>query len=317
MSYRRLGRFNKKAPTTVRPPYIIFNPHDLNEEEEYPLLNPPSVSEFFGRPNETFIQIAAIDPGIKNCGIRIERRWSGGTVETVMLARINFLVGDEISDTSYYRNSIRILRPYIPYLEMSQYIIMESQLPINYDMVRMSTHLISFLMMNLENKGCRPMICEVDTYFKSRILKAPPKMTKPELKKWCRDYAIKLLEERGDLSTRDVIISAGKQDDISDCVCYCEGWWKALTEGIQQIKSPLGFTSFENEENKVKLLSVPKPETKKKVKVEELVLPSLPKEKKTRKAKVEEVILPSLPEEPKEKKPRKSKKDKEISFDKI
>ena len=143
-----------------------------------------------------------------------------------------------------------------------QYILIESQLPINYDMVRMSTHIISFLMMNLENKGCKPMICEVDAYFKSRILNAPKKMTKPELKKWCREYALELLQKRGDTVAYDSMVKAGKQDDMGDVVCYCEGWWKALNEGIQPVKPPIGGFSMEKEA--VPVLSVAKPEIKKK-----------------------------------------------------
>jgi len=235
MAYRRLGRFNKR-PTQVKNPYMIFNPHDT---DDYPLYNSKSVSAFYGRPDETFIQIMAIDPGIKNCGMRIERRWSSGHVETVLLARINFLQSDEPpTDTIYYSNSIKILKKYVPIMELCQYIIIESQLPINYDMVRMSTHIISFLMCNLANKGCRPMICEVDCYFKSRILNAPPKMSKPELKKWCRNYALKLLDDRKDTEATGLIRGQNKADDMGDVVCYCEGWYKALTEGLHTIKAP-------------------------------------------------------------------------------
>jgi hypothetical protein len=235
MSYRRLGRFNKKGPTNVKAPYMVFNPHD----GEFPLMNDKSVSAFYGRPDETFVQIAAIDPGIKNCGVCIERRWSSGHVETVMLARINFLVGDlPTADTIYYTYSIRELRKYLPVLELCQYILIESQLPVNYDMVRMSSHLITFLMMSLENKGCKPMICEVDAYFKSRILNAPPKLKKPELKKWCRDYMLERYKERGDELSHNLLKSAKKFDEISDTACYIEGWWKAINEGIQTIKKP-------------------------------------------------------------------------------
>lgn len=235
MSYRRLGRFNKKAPTSVKTPYTIFSPHD----GEFPLYNEPYVSDFYGRSGETFCQIMAIDPGIKNCGICIQRFWSSGAIETVMLTRINFLISDlAATDTIYYTNCIRILRQFVPIMELCQYIIIESQLPINYDMVRMSTHIISFLMMSLENKGCKPMICEVDAYFKSRIFKAPPKMTKPELKKWCAEYAMKLLQEQGDTETYNVIAKASKKDDLADSWLYVRGWHMALKDGIQTIKSP-------------------------------------------------------------------------------
>jgi hypothetical protein len=236
MAYRRLSRFNQnKRPTQVKNPYMSFTCHD----GEYPLFNSPAVSEFYKRPNETFIQIMAIDPGIKNCGIRIERRWSSGVVETVMLARLNFLVSDEPpSDTVYYTNCIKVLRNYLPIMELCQYILIESQLPINYDMVRMSSHIISYLMSQLANKGCRPLIFEVDTYFKSRILNAPPKMSKPELKKWCRNYALKILEDRKDTETYNLVKSVKKFDDVSDVLCYCEGFYKALTEGMHTIRMP-------------------------------------------------------------------------------
>lgn len=291
MSYRRLARFNKNNLTQVKNAYAVFNPH----EGDFPLPNPPAVSAFYGRPDETFVQIMAIDPGIKNCGVRIERRWSSGVVETVMLARINFLVCNDTPthDTVYYTNCIKILREYLPIMQLCQYIIIESQLPINYDMVRMSTHIISFLMIHLENKGCKPMICEVDAYFKSRILNAPPKMAKPELKKWCRDYALALLEKRGDMVAHDAIVKAGKQDDISDCVCYCEGWWKAINEGVQSIKAPVGGLTIEKVP--VEVLPIPKVEKKTRTKTEAPKVskpkadtsmePSVPKVKLTRRKK--------------------------------
>lgn len=236
MAYRRLGRFNKKAPTAVKAPYMIFSCHD--DDLESPIYNSLEVSKFYGRPDETFIQIMAIDPGIKNCGVRIERRWSSGHVETVMLAKLNFLISEAPTNTIYYTNAIKVLRTYLPIMELCQYILIESQLPINYDMVRMSSHIISFLMSQLANKGCRPLIYEVDTYFKSRILNAPPKMAKPELKKWCWEYALRILKERNDTEAYNAIKNAGKQDDMGDCVCYCEGFYKAITEGVHSIKTP-------------------------------------------------------------------------------
>jgi hypothetical protein len=233
--YRRLARFNKKGPTHVKAPYMTFAPHT----GEFPLYNDESVSEFYGRPGETFTQIMAIDPGIKNCGICIQRFWSSGYVEVVMLARINFLIGDTpTSDTVYYTNALKVLKQLVPIMSISQYILIESQLPINYDMVRMSSHIISFLMSSLEDNRCKPIICEVDAYFKSRIFNAPPKMKKPELKKWCWEYAMQILKDRNDMKSHDLIHKSGKKDDLSDAFLYCIGWYKAMNEGIQTIKKP-------------------------------------------------------------------------------
>lgn len=236
MAYRRLGRFNKKAPTQVKTPYMVFSCHD----GDFPLMNPPSVYEFYKRPTETFVQMAAIDIGIKNTSIAMERRWSSGHIDVIMLVNIDFTEGkeEEKTDTIYYTNAIKILKQYLPYFEMCQYIIVESQLPINYDAVRMSQHIITFLMGNLANKGCKPMICEVDTYFKSRIFDAPKKMKKPELKKWCIQYALNFLEKRGDKATIEMIKASKKKDDLCDTLCYCEGWYLAMEEGIKRIKLP-------------------------------------------------------------------------------
>ncbi len=235
MAYRRLGRFNK-APTQVKTPYMVFSCHD----GDFPLNHPPEICTKLNHHGDELLQICAIDVGIRNCGIRIERRWKkADKVETLMLARIDFTKGArEQTNTVYYSHSVDILTPYLPHFEMCQYILVESQLPINYDAVRMSQHLITFLMMNVANKGVKPMICEIDTYFKSRIFDAPKKMKKPELKKWCRDKALEVLKDRGDMVAYNAMIAAGKQDDMGDVVMYCEGWVLALEEGIQPIVKP-------------------------------------------------------------------------------
>jgi hypothetical protein len=237
MAYRRLGRFNKAAPTQVKTPYMIFSCHD---DDNFPLAHIQPTCAYFNKPDDSFIQICAIDVGIRNCGIRIERRWEkANIVETVMLARIDFVKSEKVAtNTIYYSNSIEILKNYLPHFEMCQYILIESQLPINYDAVRMSQHIITFLMANLANKGVKPMICEIDTYFKSRIFNAPKKMKKPELKKWCRDRALELLQKRGDTEAYNAMVAAGKQDDMGDVVMYCEGWALAMKDGIQPIKNP-------------------------------------------------------------------------------
>jgi hypothetical protein len=156
MAYRRLGRFNKAAPTQVKTPYMVFSCHD---DDNFPLAHIQPTCAYFNKPDDSFIQICAIDVGIRNCGIRIERRWEkANIVETVMLARIDFVKSEKVAtNTIYYSNSIEILKGYLPHFEMCQYILIESQLPINYDAVRMSQHIITFLMANLANKGVKPM----------------------------------------------------------------------------------------------------------------------------------------------------------------
>lgn len=229
---KRLSRFNKNQPTQAKCPYIIFNPHldkpALSSTDLYPNTNP-------------YIQLASIDPGIKNCCIRIERRtFDNGImkVQTLIQIKIDFTLTNSNPDinigldTIYYINCLSILEPYIPFFITSQYILIESQLPINYDMVRMSQHLITFLMMSVKNKGLKPLIVEIDSRFKSRIFGAPPKMTKPQLKKWAWEYAVSILKARGDNETANMILTCGKKDDHGDVICYTEAWWIILNAGV-------------------------------------------------------------------------------------
>ena len=235
MSYRRLKRFNKKAPTSEKPPYIIFNPHTLE-----PLLPSESVNKDYH-----VTTVATLDPGIKNCGIRIatldhETR----QVKTCIQIKCDFTheslnkkenLG---SDTSYYVNTFRVLDPYIEYFRWCHYIVVESQMAINYDLVRMAQNIITYLMLRVENMGFRPLIIEIDNHLKSRMLNAPPKMKKPQLKKWCKERAIKELEARGDNATTDMIRKAPKGDDHGDTVCYEIVWFMMLSQGFNRPPLP-------------------------------------------------------------------------------
>lgn len=227
--YKRLSRFNKSQPTCATCPYIIFNSHTL----------PPGISSMslYGIP---WIQITAIDPGIRNCGIRVERRTFTGNImkiDTLLQIRVDFTV-DQTEDTNigrdtiYYNHVIKVLEQYKQYFITSQYIIIESQLPINYDLVRISQHLITSMMILTRDQGLRPLIIELDPRFKSRLFGAPQKMTKPQLKKWAWETAVKILQNRGDNETANMILSCSKKDDHGDVICYTEAWWNILVNGF-------------------------------------------------------------------------------------
>lgn len=228
--YRRAARYNKNAPTSAKAPYLIFNPHEgeapLNSKKLYPTYEP-------------WVQITAIDPGIKNCAIHVIRRTKSET-KTLMLNKFNFTISshDESTiglDTMYYTRVIEYFGQYINYFTTSQYIIIESQLPINYDMVRLCQHIITFLLLYVKNQGLKPLIVEIDPKFKSKLFGAPPKMTYAELKKWAWENAVKILNARGDSQTAKVITDSGKKDDYGDVICYTEAWWLVLSQGIYSI----------------------------------------------------------------------------------
>jgi hypothetical protein len=242
---RHIVRYNYKAPTTHKQPYTIFNPHDgpapwgLKTIIESALS--PSAAGSPQNQIESYIYIMSVDPGIRNCGVRIEQRRLVNDilvhVNTIMMVRINFNENDplehtdpetQVFQTAYYTRSTNILDNYLPYIIQCQYILIESQLPINYSMVRMSQHLITYLSIRVKNTGNRPLIIEIDPHLKSRLLNAPTKMSKPQLKKWCRQKALDILFARNDMAGHDAIIKAGKGDDMGDTVCQCEAWWVIL-----------------------------------------------------------------------------------------
>lgn len=229
--YGRLARFNKKAPTTVKLPYITFNPH---------ILKPLVSSKEFGTSN--FLVGVFVDPGIKNCAIRIAHYDLDTGAKTTRL-QLNFdfthesLTTEFVTtgygiDTIYYTNVSKALDEYSELFRWAHYIVIESQLPINYDLVRMSQHITTYLMMTVKDKGFRPLIIEIDPKLKSRMLGAPPKMTKPQLKVWCKNKAVAILRERGDTVTADMIEKVRKGDDHGDTVCYEEIWWMILRDGL-------------------------------------------------------------------------------------
>jgi hypothetical protein len=234
--YRRAARFNKKSPTDVKMPYSVFNPHSLT-----PCL----------QTDPTKIITTCIDPGIKNCAIRTAiHDTSTGKSQTILFFHSDFthqIHGKETVSTSetkiggeteYYSKVFSVFDPYIPFFIQSQYIGIESQLPINYDLVRMAQHLITYLMMVTRDKGNRPLILELSPKLKSSMLGAPPKLTKPQLKKWATEKGCSLLRADGEESIAAFIESQTKKDDYGDVVCYEKCLVLLSTVGLCQLPKP-------------------------------------------------------------------------------
>ncbi len=228
--YRRAARYNKKAPTSAKAPYLIFNPHDSNAPLSSKILYPNV---------EPWVQITAIDPGIKNCAIHVIRR-TKSEIKTLMLNKFNFTISSHEEstiglDTMYYSRVIEYFSQYMNYFTTSQYIIIESQLPINYDMVRLCQHIITFLMLYTKNQGLKPLIVEIDPKFKSKLFGAPSHLVYADLKKWAWENAVRILQSRNDNETANMILNSTKKDDYGDVICYTEAWWIVLSQGIYPI----------------------------------------------------------------------------------
>ena len=201
MAYRRLHKLTEEKHN----PWVIFNPHTLS-----PLL-----------PMHDSMTICTIDPGIKNCAIRIAKR-TGDQVSTILQDKVEF---KSYTDTITYFGSIK------DHLLNCHYIIVESQLRVNYDLIRMGQHIQSTLMVLVQNQGLRPLIIEVDPKLKSSYLGAPKFKSKKDLKKWASQMAISILESRSDSGTLKIITGAKKQDDHGDVICMEMMFWSILASG--------------------------------------------------------------------------------------
>jgi hypothetical protein len=253
--FRRSNRFNKfkkaKSETEKDPLkfYSIFNPHTL----EAPIMP----------KNAKWIQVAAIDPAIKNLGIRVERWYPDNTIETIEYSHTDLTIPFYKNNVSnlgqenfYYTNSCHILKDICKnYLEDCHYIVIESQLSFAYDNVRIQSHITCALCIFLKNIGNRPLIIEMDPKLKTRLLGAPPMKDKKQIKQWAIDKACEFFTEEGDMESLQFIKDLSKirkSDDIADAKCYLKALEILYESGtlpkINKRKQKIIFDNDEDDE---------------------------------------------------------------------
>ena len=217
MAYNRYKRFaaNKKLGN-LKPPFCEFNPHD--KEYDSPVMRTDNML------------ITSIDPGIVNCGVYVScHNTKKKTHESLFLSRLSFN-----KENNHYEESIRQLNELekkYKYFSNSHYIVIESQMTISYDNTRMCQHLITYFMSTLRNQGSRPIIIEITSQAKTKLLECPRGLSKYQYKKWCVQKAIKYLEERENDKEEpfvDKIKSSKKKDEYGDTICQYYAWMKIL-----------------------------------------------------------------------------------------
>lgn len=200
----RLSRFNRNSK--VKSNINLFNSHE---------------GETCLGSIDSDLYICAIDPGIRNLCLRISKYNRATEKSTsIVFDKIDLIEAkDEGRSIDYYGRMFNHLDKYKHLLINCQYIGVEAQLPINYDMVRMGQHIITYLMCLVRNLGCKPLIFEIDPKLKSKMLLAP-KMNKAELKIWSRDMAVMFLRNDGEVKAADILEKLPKGDDYGDVICY-------------------------------------------------------------------------------------------------
>ena len=156
--YRRSARFGKRTNKSKegKDPlkfYSIFNPHT----GKAPLKT----------KDGDWIQIGSMDPGILFFGLRCERIHKNGKRETIEFSLTDFTKNGGVppsdvgAENFHYINCANIISKYCDeFLKDCHYIIIESQLSFNYDMVRLSSHIIAIMCVLLKDRGNKPIIIE-------------------------------------------------------------------------------------------------------------------------------------------------------------
>lgn len=217
MAYNRYKRFaaNKKIGN-LKPPFCEFNGHD--KEYASPVMRTDNMI------------ITSIDPGIVNCGIYVCcYNTKKKTHESLYLSRLCFS-----KESNHYEESVRQLNEIekkYKYFSNSHYIVIESQMTISYDNTRMCQHLITYFMSTLKNLGSRPIVIEITSQAKTKLLECPKGLSKYQYKKWCVQKAIKYLEDRKNDKEDpfvEKINSSKKKDEFGDTICQYYAWMKIL-----------------------------------------------------------------------------------------
>lgn len=209
-----------QAEQADKSPYTYYYPHAKPKEER--------------KWNQGFLQIVSIDPGRKNFAFRIERRYEDGRVLPVVFDKVaveSVILTEGVTTTDTYNVLTNFLEKYSRFYKDCHYILIERQLPVNYQAVRISQHVISYFSLTLKDTLLLPPIIEVDPKLKGKMLGAPKGCSDSQLKQWAVEKAKEMFTEREDEYSLQVLQHfKSKQDDLSDTACQIEAFLKFISE---------------------------------------------------------------------------------------
>jgi len=170
-----------------------------------------------------YYKIISIDPAVKNLAIRIEHRYPDGTTKATLFERNDFEGGEE----GVLVGIMNYLNQHWYLMEDAHFVIVEKQLPFNYQAVRVSQHIISFFYMKCRNNSIRTFLIELNPQAKSRTFTSV-KMGAKEVKKWAVGKAEEILIANNDYDSLKLMKSSKKKDDMADVVVQIEAFWRLV-----------------------------------------------------------------------------------------
>ncbi len=170
--------------------------------------------------------IAAFDPGVRNFAFGVENIDEEYLpfldLESIYLCGETIFCSNNSLENGETRTVTALLDQHSDLWERCDVVLVEKQMQfknvINTQAIRIAHHCMSYF----ELKYPHLTVVHYASTCKTRVLGAPPKMTKPQRKKWSTETAARILSLRGDVATlakRDAMTC--KLDDISDCMLMC------------------------------------------------------------------------------------------------
>jgi len=178
--------------------------------------------------NLTHIRCVSIDPAQKNFAIRVEDRPTplGSGIRPILFHKQCFT---ELSDLSNRWSLFSSITDYLDsqreILSQAHVVVIEQQVPMNYLMIRVSSHVVAYFISLLKDSPNRPMIIEICPKHVKEILGFPDDVND---KIHARKMASALCKSRGDLQSSQIIDTDRthkgvlKGDDLGDAILQLE-----------------------------------------------------------------------------------------------
>jgi len=218
--YHSKMNYGLKVPKTQQPSKSLVTLY-------YPHTTPIDQRQW----SNDYIQFISIDPAIKNLAIRVERRYHDGYITCLYSNKYcpyQVEIIDNMEVNKVYENINTLLQPLSVYFPNTHYVLIERQLPENYQATRVAQHLLSYFIFQLKDTYQLASIMEVDPKLKGKMLGAPKGCHKNELKAWAVVKATELATQRCDTITLDLFQQHKKKDDLADVLCQIEAFCKLM-----------------------------------------------------------------------------------------
>lgn len=147
-----------------------------------------------------------------------------GDGELILFKNTNLTIGTSKKsyiDPELFHNMTDCLDEYRSYWNDCSIFIVEQQMSFgnrrNTMAIKLGQHCYSYFVINY---GRSRIVIDFPSYHKTKVLNAPPYLTKYQRKKWSTVRAKEILEQRGDKKHLEIINRRGtKKDDLADVLC--------------------------------------------------------------------------------------------------